>query len=539
MTFLMIYGVAPLDVTNDRWIMTGYDETDIIAHYAGWEAYRDSDWAFPLAYTDNLAKGDGVIISYLDSLPWIAIIFKLMNPFLPNTFQYFGIYTLLCYILQAIAGFLIIRFKTKSPLFSLCGTVLFSFAPVLIERSLRHTGLGSQWLILFAIYIYFIHRERNKFSYLDYGVMCLLQILSIGIHPYFLPMICCFTLLCVVNDIKRKQCVGIALFGISLMATYAMGYIIGVLGHGVNVSRDGYGFYSMNLNSLYNPTSTGGYNWSAIFKVHPQILGNYDGFNYLGAGVFVLFAFLFTSLIFLDKKVKTLMVVRIDSSLVVISVCLFLFAISNVITFNDKVILNVPLPQFLLSFCGIFRASSRLFYPVYYLIIIQGINMLWKCKEYLSVSRVYGMLILIVFVQLFDIKSCIYQKHINMIKNSSELSVLDDKVLQSVGKNSEGLLAEEGATDIRNIVVWALKNNMDVYPACANSGVYEKSFELTQRNLDKIRSTGEIKDFVVVTSNPEVLKLYNSFPRTASYKYDNTYIIFKSGKGGYYNKIIS
>ena len=74
--------------------MEGYDETDIIQHYAGWEAFRDSDWAFPLAYTDHMAEGDGTLISYTDSLPWIAIFFKLFNSFFPESFQYFGIYAL-------------------------------------------------------------------------------------------------------------------------------------------------------------------------------------------------------------------------------------------------------------------------------------------------------------------------------------------------------------------------------------------------------------------------------------------------------------
>lgn len=115
-----------------------------------------------------------------------------------------------------------------------------------------------------------------------------LQVLSIGIHPYFLPMICCFSLLCAIDDAQKKKLVGMVYFIVGIIVTYATGCVIGVLGNGVNVSRGGYGHYSMNLNALYNPTSCGGYNWSSILKVRPQILGNYDGFNYLGAGVFVL-----------------------------------------------------------------------------------------------------------------------------------------------------------------------------------------------------------------------------------------------------------
>lgn len=31
---LLIYGITPLDVTNDKWIYNGYMEPDIIQHYA-------------------------------------------------------------------------------------------------------------------------------------------------------------------------------------------------------------------------------------------------------------------------------------------------------------------------------------------------------------------------------------------------------------------------------------------------------------------------------------------------------------------------
>ena len=93
--FLVIYGITPLDVTNDRWIMAGYNENDIIQHYAGWVAYRTSEWTFPIGIASNMAWGDGTVISYTDSIPWIAVICKIFTKVLPETFQYFGIYTLL------------------------------------------------------------------------------------------------------------------------------------------------------------------------------------------------------------------------------------------------------------------------------------------------------------------------------------------------------------------------------------------------------------------------------------------------------------
>ena len=282
LTFLIIYGIAPLNPQNDAWIMAGYDGNDIMQHYSGWLAFRDSAWRFPIGLAEDMAVGDGTFISYTDSIPWVAVFFKMFRNFLPETFQYFGIYTLLCYILQAISAFKILFFKTEDRVFSILGTLLFAVSPILMERAFRHTALGSQWLILFSILLYFKHKKKaGKATYFLYT---LLGCLAIGIHPYFLPMIFCFSLLCTFKDMSEKRWWSAGVFLIELLVTYLTGCFIGVLGRGINVSRGGFGYYSMNLNAVMNPTSYGGYNWSSFLKVHSQILGNYDGFNYLGGG---------------------------------------------------------------------------------------------------------------------------------------------------------------------------------------------------------------------------------------------------------------
>lgn len=142
--FWIIYGFGPLNVTNDKWIMSGYDELDINQHYAGWVAFRNSAWHFPIGLVDSM--GGGTYISFTDSIPWFAIIFKFILQIVGynGTFQYFGLYGLLCYILQAIAAGLLIRRKTSNHFIICACMVLLCFSPILMERSLRHTALGSQ-----------------------------------------------------------------------------------------------------------------------------------------------------------------------------------------------------------------------------------------------------------------------------------------------------------------------------------------------------------------------------------------------------------
>ena len=201
--FLLIYGFCPLNVTNDNWIIAKYDEIDVVQHYAGWMAFRNSDWAFPIGLADQMAVGDGTVASYVDCIPWVAIFFKLIRGILPETFQYFGLYVLLCFALQAIAGYKIIYFKTKNQKYALLGCSLLCFAPILLDRAFKHTGLSSHWLILFAIYVYMKHREKQLFK--DYFYYGILEILAIGIHPYFIPMIAAFAFLCTVEDVIKLK----------------------------------------------------------------------------------------------------------------------------------------------------------------------------------------------------------------------------------------------------------------------------------------------------------------------------------------------
>ena len=474
--FWIIYGFGPLDVTNDRWIMSGYDESDIIQHYAGWVAFRNSSWHFPLGLADNMDAG--FFISFTDSIPWLAVIFKLILKAVnyTGTFQYLGIYALLCYILQAVAAGLLIRRRTSSHFIICACMLLLCFSPILMERSLRHTTLGSQWFILFAMYAYLRFRDRECRGFpVSYAVLALL---AVGIHPYFLPLILAFSFLSLLSCLYRRIDIAKNFWGFvwSVILPIAGGRLIGALGSGVNASRGGYGFYSMNLNALINPTSAGRYDWSNFLKVHPQILGNYDGFNYLGLGYLLLIILALLSLfIVLPRwnRYKTL-----DASFYALTALgMAAFAVSNVVTFNDKVLLTVPLPEALAKFCGIFRASSRLFYFVYYSLVIFSLYRIfdviahfnlagdaekkWICVSKKAVS--FGLVISVIcLVQLADLGHVIVQKHESMAQKLGFQSVIDDCALADAVKGKHFLISELGHDyySYRVLAVLAGKNNL-------------------------------------------------------------------------------
>ena len=213
--FLWLYGAAVLDPGWDAWILNGYDEWDIQQHYAGWLLFRNSHWTFPLGFADTIAAPDGTAISYTDSLPWVSIFFKLLRGMLPATFQWFGLYTLLCFALQGAAGALLCTRGARcgAPLAvgALLSGALFACLPTLWERAFRHVALASQWLFLFALYAFLEQRAALR-SGGRAGAwpwwFAVLGFAAVGIHPYFLPPVMVCALLAAVERGPRRPCLG-------------------------------------------------------------------------------------------------------------------------------------------------------------------------------------------------------------------------------------------------------------------------------------------------------------------------------------------
>lgn len=114
--FVIIYGYKVLNVTDDTWLHASwlhntwlYPSGDLTQHYYGWVSFRNSDWTFPLGLFNTLSYPNYASIMFTDSIPLFAIIFKAISFILPETFQYFGIFGLMCYVLQGIFAFTLLR----------------------------------------------------------------------------------------------------------------------------------------------------------------------------------------------------------------------------------------------------------------------------------------------------------------------------------------------------------------------------------------------------------------------------------------------
>lgn len=543
LSFLSIYGISPLNPFCDNFIFWGYDEKDINQHYAGWVLFLTDDWHFPLGYTDKISSG--TIISYTDSIPLFAIFFKFVFKLInyQGTFQYFGIYTLLCYVLQAFAAGLIIRRKTNNIIVLFFAMILLCFSPILMERAFRHTALGSQFLILFAIYSLLKGRDSNyrKFPW----IFALLGCVAITTHPYFLPLVFGFCFVYFIESVrygeKKFLKVNSISFIFSIGITLIVGYLIGVIGHGVNVSRGIIGFYSMNLNAIINSTSYGGYKWSAFLKTYPQTLGNYDGFNYLGIGnLLLIFTILIASIILLPKeKIKSILF--INKYLILLCIFLTCFAVSQVVTFNQRILFTIPLPYSFLKICGIFGASSRMFYGPYYCLIIYAIYSLItftntpKSASEFKVGRFFNktsfLIVLFVSLQLVDLNNVRIEKHKTMKINNLKEFIIDNYVSNNIHNFSRINAFEFNYSINRNIGIIAGKNNLSVDYPIANSGSYKQAYEYTMRLWSNLVKGKNEQDTIFVTKNrnfAEQIATINKALKIATF--EDSYMLFPQNK---------
>ena len=408
--FFLLYGLSPLDVTNDAWLRGGYIEADIQQHYAGWMFYRKSEFSIPFCFSDRINWPFGLSVAFTDSIPLFAALFRLLEPFLPSVFQYFGLFTLLCFVLQGgFACLLVGLFSRRTPIV-LLGAVPFVFSPVLLERAFRHTALAAQFLILAALYYYIRGRREGRFFYPGlFAVNCL----TLAIHPYFAPMTYALTFaLFAEHAVFHQQFVKpAALLAANLGCTALVGWLFGLFSGGSASGGSGvqYGHFCMNLNALWNPVSRGMGKWSLFLPAQNQTLGNYDGFNYLGLGM-LLCSVAVVIVVLRWHRFSILKCLKNRFGLLFVVLCLTVFAVSNVITANGAVLALIPLPQFVIQLATTLRSSGRLFWPVYYLIFTCCVAALIRLTRYQKQwvqTAVIGVLCL---VQLVDLSPALLEK---------------------------------------------------------------------------------------------------------------------------------
>ncbi|MDB5258296.1 MAG: hypothetical protein JWM14_2991 [Chitinophagaceae bacterium] len=335
LVFGLFFDWSIVEPTNIAWLLR--DGGDSVQHYLGSFAFRSDTWHFPLTKTVLVTHPEGVSIVFTDSNPLLSIIAKCIKFIFPPYYQFFGFWLLLCWILQSVLGYLLIKKLTGNKHYALLSAVLFCLLPTQLHR-IGHANLVAFWTILWALYV-FINDDfsRNKKQWLFFLIFSL----SALIHPYLLFMVLFIggTWYCIeiIQFIKARDYQKTFRFvGINALYGIALGLIFWVAGYFYNIGpvegMNGFGYYSMNLNGPFNDI---GDRFSYFMNPFPREGGQYEGYQYLGFGVLVLFALITWYGI---KKEKPYLV---PFGLFYATVCLlFLLVKHDTISFYEKVLVS-------------------------------------------------------------------------------------------------------------------------------------------------------------------------------------------------------
>ena len=482
--FFAVFSFSALNPYNLEYVRGGYVERDIIQHYAGWRFYCSSPLTFPLGMASEMNAPEGASIIYSDSIPLFALIFKALNPILPDAFQYFGLFVLLSYMLQGGTAAILLSLFINKFWVILAGTLPFVFSPILMERAFRHTSLTAHYLILIALFCYFsdyIRKEKH------YDAWIILSILTPLIHIYFLPMIYAIFLAEIIDCGKIKDKL-VSLFHLveCLALSVLTLYIMGAFESGSSGTSYGYGYFSMNINSIFNPSSISGIHWSLLLPALPQGYGTYEGFNYWGLGMLIAFFLISIHLLISFKKSKPLIYAKGHPGLLIVCIILTLFAVSTTVIANNSAFVQISLPEKLYRLCSIFRSSGRMFWVVTYIVYLFCIVYL---SHHLTKKNIGNFLvILLAVIQVADISPAIMQKYWSMAAYRDQFEILTDTPFFKKNRNTYNKVNCPGNSAFRGLYValWCSENYMSTnfpFLALYDADMHAKEAEKTRADL--------------------------------------------------------
>ncbi|MCR4890826.1 MAG: DUF6311 domain-containing protein [Lachnospiraceae bacterium] len=371
--FVLIFGIRVLDVTNDSWIFA-LPDPDIEQHYIGWVHFRKAPWGLPLGLMNSLSYPYSMSVLWTDSIPIVAILFKAIEGILPETFQYLGWYGLLSMALTGGFATLLVKKVTGNRVLSLIAVFVYSLSFPIQQRMFYHTTLTAHWLILLPLLLWL-----DDFRDRPLGRKCLvwglLSFLGVTIHPYLWAMGELLLIFALLEELLSGGRIGhvaitfLCTIGAALFGLWLEGAFYGSVNAGWPI-----GGFESNFNTFFNSLGDG-----KVFPAFPLQVGfQYEGFGYLGAGVLLLLAI--SGIFLLVKAIRTLSygkrtgdgkpLLSLRRKLLLLAfLVFFLAAVFPKISFNEALIFELPMPDAVKRFFGIFRSNGRFIWVADYLLM--------------------------------------------------------------------------------------------------------------------------------------------------------------------------
>jgi hypothetical protein len=375
--------------TGSLWLMPS---GDLAQNLTGHLAYQTDGWHWPLLLAPNLAFPHGVSIAMTDSNPLISMVAKALAGIRGKSENLLGFWIAVCWLMQPVAAVYVLRgFGCRSWLASLVAAIFAASFPALLFR-VNHVNLLGHFLLLLALGIAARALSTNtppppRHWLVIFGLL----LVAILCHPYlfvFAAAVLAAPTLRAVLDRSLSAFSSVSCYLCSVIAPVGVYWLLsGTLGGGTR----GFGFFSMNLLSPLWPQRSGLF--GANLPIVDATGGQYEGYNYLGAGGLMLLA------------IALIIQIRRPSvnwsrwrALVVILILLALLALSTKVYIGNTLVLSLGVRPWDQIF-GPIQSTGRAFWLVGYSLVLASIAIV---SRHLSGGRLSVVLATAVVLQLID-----------------------------------------------------------------------------------------------------------------------------------------
>ena len=426
--FLLVGGPRMLSVSNIAWLGGSLDPAE---HYLGWALFRIGPWTMPLGLNPFYGLEISMPIAFSDSLPIAAFVFKAISTFLPKVFQYFGLWTLLGFVLQAWFAWKLIGLLTANLTMRFYATGFFVFSPPMMVWVGLWTALVSHFLILTGLYLNF--KKDQKFRYLNWATLVSVGLL-VHFYLFVMVMVLWIASLLDIVFIKKQLTYLKAFYEITLIFLCAIFFLwqIGYLS--VNPSSGivpGFGVFGFNLLAPFNSRG-----WSYLLPEIPMQIDFGNGYNYFGLGILSLLFFAFAAQLKSYRKLPE--VFQGHLFLYSCLVGLFIFSLSNSIGIGHWRF-TIPMSDQLFAIASVLRASGRMFWPVFYFLVFMMVGYILVGYKKKNTLWILGICLLI---QVIDTSAGWLPLRKNLMKEifSEHETPLKNKVWEQLGSHYQNLI---------------------------------------------------------------------------------------------------
>src|SRR5208282_5141661 len=321
---------------------------------------QTSPWGWPLLHVPNLGFPAGANIFWIDAVPIVALIAKLLAGIVHGPLNLLGFYLFACLVMPGIAMTWITWLAGHRHLLAtITASAIADAAPTLLYRW-GHTALMAQFLIVSALGLYLLSLYRPSKRRVSAAWLGLLAVTLLTAAYLFAMIGACWMAALLqrrLNGVASTAYLAMeALAAVSLVLVLMLLTGILTLGAGAANLHDlgnyGFGGFSTNLGSLFVPQMSGVVPGLAQYRIGRGM--QYEGFGYVGTGTLLL---LVASL---PRGVGWLWAApRRHAALMAVLAGSLLFALSNHIYLGNHLLFSAPLPDPVLRLFNLFRSSGR------------------------------------------------------------------------------------------------------------------------------------------------------------------------------------